>query len=55
MLFAEGEELLVGHDPREIDLKLILFLVSWDKGRYTYDRIFVFKPNQSRESNALWK
>ena len=28
-------------------------MVWWDKGRYTYVRIFVFKSNQSCKSNAL--
>ena len=29
-----------------------MFMVWWDKGRYIYDRIFVFNSSQSRKPNA---
>ena len=42
MLFAEGEEKLVGDGLKKMDIKSMLLMVWWDEGRYIYDRIFVF-------------
>ena len=42
VLFAEGEEKLVGDGLKKMDIKSMLLMVWWDEGRYIYDRIFVF-------------